>query len=124
MSAALPTVSELICAQNETHSSQMKMHGDVPRWPHAPSIRLRTSCCDLPQNEQDNCSGAAVEGTRQAVSADAASNVAASNVAESVFQPAKPNCFPTISRHLLCESKTLAAARESRRAFAIALASL
>src|SRR5882757_3098845 len=119
MSAALPTVSELICAQNETHSSQMKMHGDVPRLPHAPSIRLRTSCCDLPQNEQDNCSGAAVEGTRQAVSADAASNVA-----ESVFQSAKPNCFATISRHLLCESETLAAARESRRTFAIALASL
>ena len=69
---ALPTVSVLICAQNATHSSQMKTHGDIPRLVHPPSMRLRTSCCDLPQNEQDNCSCAVVLDIWQAPSGMAA----------------------------------------------------
>jgi hypothetical protein len=31
-------------------------------------MRLRTSCCELPQNEQDNCSGAAIRVIWQAPS--------------------------------------------------------
>src|ERR1700719_3608521 len=36
--------SRIISMQSSTHSSQMKTVG--------PAISLRTSCCDLPQNEQ------------------------------------------------------------------------
>lgn len=64
----LPTVSALICAQSATHSSQMKTHRDVARLLHPPSMRFRTSCCDLPQNEQDNCSGAAIRDIWQSPS--------------------------------------------------------
>src|SRR5882762_8457570 len=104
-SLQLPTVSALICAQSATHSSQMKTQLSSERRARAqpPSTRLRTSCCDLPQNEQDNWSGAAVEVI---------------SFAASVFQFAKPNCCATISMHSLCDSETLFAASESRSDFA------
>jgi hypothetical protein len=43
-------------ALNATHSSQIKTHCDSAGLRHPPSMRLRTSCCDLPQNEQNTCS--------------------------------------------------------------------
>jgi hypothetical protein len=67
-SFALPTLSALIRAQRATHSSQMKTLRDVARLLDPPSMRLRTSCCDLPQNEQDNCFGAVLRDIWQAPS--------------------------------------------------------
>jgi hypothetical protein len=56
-----PIRSAFTCAHNATHSSQIKTQlcGAPPRSrEQPPSTRLRTF--DLPQNEQDNCSDAAV----------------------------------------------------------------
>src|SRR5450631_1174564 len=50
----------MTCALNATHSSQMKTHRDSAGLRQPPSISLRTSFCDLPQNEQNTCSCVAV----------------------------------------------------------------
>src|SRR5450432_2170342 len=50
----------MTCALNATHSSQMKTHCDSAGLRQPPSISLRTSFCDLPQNEQNTCSCVAV----------------------------------------------------------------
>jgi hypothetical protein len=64
-------MSALISAQNVMHSSQMKTQLSVAprrRREQPPSNRLCTSCCDLRQKEQANCSGAAIRCVWQASS--------------------------------------------------------
>jgi len=53
VSRGVLVVSARICALKVTHSSQMKTHSDNAGLRHPPSMRRRTSCCDLPQNEQN-----------------------------------------------------------------------
>jgi hypothetical protein len=59
-SLALRPNSAMTCALNAAHSSQMKTHCASPGLRQPPSMRVRTSCFDLPQNEQDICSCVAV----------------------------------------------------------------
>jgi hypothetical protein len=120
-SLAVPKLSAKCCAANEAHSSQMKtLLLSGPRLarkasqPPQPPTRDRTSCRDLPQNEQ------ALHGTAVWVVWGVPSW--AGSLAERVFQSAKPNCRATISRQALWESGMFRPTRESRRDFAIVLA--
>jgi hypothetical protein len=50
----------MTCALSAMHSSQMKTHCESAGLRQPPSMRVRTSCFDLPQNEQNICSCATV----------------------------------------------------------------
>src|SRR6202000_1997157 len=97
--------------------------------PHPP-MRERTSCRDLPQNEQllQGSTGSVLSdvlsfpGEASDLPRDIPGSSLAGSFAESVFQSAKPICRATISRHVLWDSETFRLTRESRRAFAMVLA--